>query len=175
MQIILIIVMVKKGSGATSTLTKIAVIRKTTKMTVRLPDIRSFWGILNHKRKRKKRKRNETYIFSCRAESNHWKQMLKVNVNIMFRGVNVQLLRYIREVFKERRKTGYVLKADRKKTAGSTQELNYDSFFNRNKRETLSGNEARGSSWDPPNRNGNIEGVVSFHNEQCLVLQKRKC
>lgn len=42
MQIILIIVRVKKGSGATSTLTKIAVKRKTTRMTTRLPDILSF-------------------------------------------------------------------------------------------------------------------------------------
>lgn len=47
MQIILIIVRVKKGSGATSTLTKTAVSRKTTRMTTRLPDILSFWGILS--------------------------------------------------------------------------------------------------------------------------------
>ena len=42
MQIILIIVRVKKGSGAMSTLTNTAVSRKTTRMTVRLPEIRSF-------------------------------------------------------------------------------------------------------------------------------------
>lgn len=42
MQMILIMVRVKKGSGAMSTLTKIAVIRKTTRMTTRLPEILNF-------------------------------------------------------------------------------------------------------------------------------------
>lgn len=42
MQTILIIVKVKKGSGAMSTLTKTAVNRKTTRMAVRLPEILSF-------------------------------------------------------------------------------------------------------------------------------------
>lgn len=46
MQIILIMVMVKKGTGAKSTLTNTAVRRKTMRITVRLPEIRSFWGIL---------------------------------------------------------------------------------------------------------------------------------
>lgn len=42
MQMILIMVREKKGSGAMSTLTKIAVSRKTTRMTVMLPTILSF-------------------------------------------------------------------------------------------------------------------------------------
>lgn len=42
MQIILIIVKVKKGSGAMSTLTTMAVTRKTTRMTTRLPEILNF-------------------------------------------------------------------------------------------------------------------------------------
>lgn len=42
MQIILIMVKVKKGSGAMSTLTKMAVTRKTTRMTTRLPEILNF-------------------------------------------------------------------------------------------------------------------------------------
>ncbi|TNN74238.1 hypothetical protein EYF80_015481 [Liparis tanakae] len=42
MQIILIMVMVKKASGDTSTLTNTAVNRKTTMMAARLPMIRSF-------------------------------------------------------------------------------------------------------------------------------------
>lgn len=42
MQMILIMVMVKKVRGAISTLTKIAVRRKTSRMAVRVPEIRSF-------------------------------------------------------------------------------------------------------------------------------------
>lgn len=47
MQMILIMVRVNKGSGAMSTLTKMAVTRKTTRMTTRLPEILSFCGILS--------------------------------------------------------------------------------------------------------------------------------
>lgn len=42
MKMILIMVRVKKGSGATSTFTSNAVSRKTTRMTARLPEMRSF-------------------------------------------------------------------------------------------------------------------------------------
>lgn len=42
MQIILIMVRVKKGRGAMSTLTKMAVSRKTIRMTTRLPEILNF-------------------------------------------------------------------------------------------------------------------------------------
>lgn len=47
MQMILIMVRVKKGCGAMSTLTKMAVSRKTTRMTTRLPEILTCWGILS--------------------------------------------------------------------------------------------------------------------------------
>lgn len=46
MQTILIIVRTKKGRGCMSTLTNTAVSMKTSRMTVKLPEIRSFWGIL---------------------------------------------------------------------------------------------------------------------------------
>lgn len=55
MQIILIIVTQKKGRGAMSTLTSTAVSRKTTRMTVKLPEIRSFWGILRHTDRKEKK------------------------------------------------------------------------------------------------------------------------
>lgn len=42
MQTILIMVSVKKGTGVTSTLTKTAVSRNTTRITVRQPEMRSF-------------------------------------------------------------------------------------------------------------------------------------
>jgi len=49
MQMILIMVSVKKGRGSIATLTETAVSRNTTRMTVRLPEIRSFWGILGER------------------------------------------------------------------------------------------------------------------------------
>lgn len=42
MQTILIMVSVKKGTGVTSTLTKAAVSRNTTRITERQPEMRSF-------------------------------------------------------------------------------------------------------------------------------------
>ncbi len=46
MQMILIIVNAKNGRGSIFTFTSTAVRRNTTKMTDRLPEILSFWGIL---------------------------------------------------------------------------------------------------------------------------------
>lgn len=65
MQTILIIVKVKKGTGSMSTLTMMAVTMKTRKMTAKLPEMRSFWGILKRNETKQDDTESERKSFTC--------------------------------------------------------------------------------------------------------------
>ena len=55
MNVILIMVMTKKGGASRGTFTRMAVIRNTNRMATRLPRIRTDWGILPERPRRQRR------------------------------------------------------------------------------------------------------------------------